>query len=76
MLCEEGGPLGHAKVCHSEVESPVIIAVQTEEGDTTSAKFETARIDRVSVPNERGPQTIPNPGESKCRKLEGSKCGH
>ncbi|KAK6328957.1 hypothetical protein J4Q44_G00009350 [Coregonus suidteri] len=75
-LCEEGGPLGHAKVCHSEVESPVITAIQTEKGDTPPAKFETPRKDPVSVPDEKGPATTPkpgvgaDPGRPVCRKAK------
>uniref|UniRef100_A0A8C7H5J0 Arginyl-tRNA--protein transferase 1 n=1 Tax=Oncorhynchus kisutch TaxID=8019 RepID=A0A8C7H5J0_ONCKI len=77
-LCEEGGLHGPVKVCHSEVASPVVTAILTEEGDTTPAEFETARKDPVSVPDGRGPETTPKPGMSKgadpgrplCRKAK------
>ncbi|XP_041722314.1 arginyl-tRNA--protein transferase 1-like [Coregonus clupeaformis] len=74
-LCEEGGLHGPAKVCHSEVESPVVTAIQTE-GDSTPAEFETARKDPVSVPDGRGPETTPkpgvgaDPGRPLCRKAK------
>ncbi|XP_071010916.1 arginyl-tRNA--protein transferase 1 isoform X3 [Oncorhynchus clarkii lewisi] len=61
-LCEEGGLHGPVKVCHSEVASPVVTAILTEEGDTTPAEFETARKDPVSIPDGRGPETTPKPG--------------
>lgn len=70
-LCEEGGLHGPVKVCHSEVASPVVTAILTEEGDTTPAEFETARKDPVSIPDGRGPETTPKPGKSKGRKSRG-----
>ncbi|XP_035609707.1 arginyl-tRNA--protein transferase 1-like isoform X4 [Oncorhynchus keta] len=75
-LCEEGGLHGPVKVCHSEVASPVVTAILTEEGDTTPAEFETARKDPVSVPDGRGPETTPkpgvgaDPGRPLCRKAK------
>eukprot|EP00063_Salmo_salar_P035061 XP_014009896.1 PREDICTED: arginyl-tRNA--protein transferase 1 isoform X2 [Salmo salar] len=75
-LCEEGGLHGPAKVCHSEVASPVVTAILTEAGDTTPAEFETARKDTVSVPDVRGPETTPkpgvgaDPGRPLCRKAK------
>uniref|UniRef100_A0A8K9WLT5 Arginyl-tRNA--protein transferase 1 n=1 Tax=Oncorhynchus mykiss TaxID=8022 RepID=A0A8K9WLT5_ONCMY len=75
-LCEEGGLHGPVKVCHSEVASPVVTAILTEEGDTTPAEFETARKDPVSIPDGRGPETTPkpgvgaDPGRPLCRKAK------
>ncbi|XP_042179361.1 arginyl-tRNA--protein transferase 1 isoform X5 [Oncorhynchus tshawytscha] len=75
-LCEEGGLHGPVKVCHSEVASPVVTAILTEEGDTTPGEFETARKDPVSVPDGRGPETTPkpgvgaDPGRPLCRKAK------
>ncbi|XP_064788051.1 arginyl-tRNA--protein transferase 1 isoform X1 [Oncorhynchus masou masou] len=75
-LCEEGGLHGPVKVCHSEVASPVVTAILTEEGDTTPAELETARKDPVSVPDGRGPETTPkpgvgaDPGRPLCRKAK------
>nr|XP_046215122.1 arginyl-tRNA--protein transferase 1 isoform X4 [Oncorhynchus gorbuscha] len=75
-LCEEGGLHGPVKVCHSEVASPVVTAILTEEGDTTPAEFETARKDPVSVPDGKGPETTPkpgvgaDPGRPLCRKAK------
>lgn len=70
-LCEEGGARDSAKVHHSEVEGPVVMAIQKVEVDSKPTAPEMAQNDSASVPDVRETVTTPKPGEFNHKRLGG-----